>query len=67
MGVLTAIGNAFKAVGTIFGWAKQKDAEENTPAMQQNAAATADQKVADQANKEVGAQDQQAIDKDLPP
>lgn len=45
MGITTAIANGLKAVAAVFGFARQRDAENNSPEMQANAAAKTDEKV----------------------
>lgn len=57
MNPLSLISNLFSAVAGYFGWAKQKDAEENSPAMQANAAAQTRQDIAAQATKDVSGGD----------
>jgi hypothetical protein len=52
MGILSAIAGAFKALAAAFGWAKQRDAELNSPQAKANAAKQTDAKIADQAAKD---------------
>jgi hypothetical protein len=47
------ISNFFKAVGAFFGWAQQRDSEENSPEMRANAQAATDAKVAADASRTV--------------
>ena len=65
MGMLSAIGQGLKAIGAIFSWAQQRDAEENAPAMQANAAARADADAEAQAAKDVNAADPTGFEKDI--
>ena len=53
MGILTGIANGLKAIGALFGWAQQRDAEENTPTQQANAEAGQIQKDKTQAAQDV--------------
>jgi hypothetical protein len=50
MSFLTSL---FSAIGEFFGWAKQRDAEKNTAAMQANTAAKTQQASVDEATAEV--------------
>ena len=65
MGILSAISNGLKAVASIFGWAKQRDSEENSPAMQTNAAAQTDATATAKAVADVNNPDQTAFEKDI--
>jgi hypothetical protein len=64
MGVFEAIGNALKAIASVFGWAQQRDAEENTPALQGNAAAKTNDELLKKAEADAAAGDLDQIQKD---
>lgn len=64
MGILAAISNGFKAFASFMGWAQQRDAEKNSPAMQAAAAAEAQQKQEDEIVNNVAKGDLDAIRKD---
>lgn len=55
MRIIDAIGSVFKAIANYFGWAQQRDAERNTPAMQANAAAQTEAKIDDKVSKAIDA------------
>lgn len=63
MGLLAAISNGLKALASVFGWAQQRDGEENSPEMQENAAAATRQKIAEQAAKDALAATNANLDK----
>ena len=65
MGILAALANGFKAVGALFGWAQQRDTEENTPAMQSNSEASQVQAAKDRAAAEIASPDPAALEKDV--
>ena len=52
------------AIGGIFGLARQRDAEKNSPQMQANAAAQTREKIAEQAEKDVNSPDLDQLRKD---
>jgi hypothetical protein len=51
--IITALGNACKALASIFGYAQQRDGEKNAPEMKANAAAKTAAATADQAAGDV--------------
>lgn len=64
-GLLTSIGAGFKAIAAFFGYAQQRDAEKNAPAMQARAAGATDQQIKDAAAKSIAAGNVEEIRKDL--
>lgn len=64
MGILSVIGNGLRAFAEYMGWAKQRDGEKNSPAMQQAAAAKQLQAQEDAITKHVADGDLDAIRKD---
>jgi len=61
MGLIKAF---FSAIAAVFGLAKQRDAEENSPAMQANAGAKVVQEIQDQAVHDVTTGDLEHIRED---
>lgn len=53
MGIWSGIVKGFQAVAAVFGWAQQRDAEENSPEMQAAAAAKTAAAAKAQANSDV--------------
>lgn len=64
MDPIAAISNLLSAIANYFGWAKQRDSEKNSPAMQQAAAAKQLQAEEDAITKHVVDGDLDAIRKD---
>ncbi len=60
MGWMQGIGAFFSAIGSFFGWAKQRDAELNTPEMQANQKAKKQAKEDDEIQRENQNQDSDA-------
>lgn len=65
MAIFEAIAGIGKAIAGIFGYAAQRDAEKNAPAMQANAAAEVREGIKAEAAKEVAAEETDAIQKGL--
>lgn len=64
MGIIALITNALKVASSWFTYSTQRDAEKNSPAMQQAAAAKQLQAQEDQAAKDVATGNLDAIRKD---
>ena len=64
MGIISSI---FSAIASVFGWARQRGAQENTPAMQANAQAQSIQDVRDKIAADLAKGDGAAVGKDLAP
>jgi hypothetical protein len=63
--ILSLISNFFSAGASYFGYAKQRDAEKNAPAIQQAANAAQEQSQADKTNKAIAASDTDELRKEL--
>ena len=64
MGIFDAIAGALKAVAAIFGYRQQRDAEQNSPQMQANAAADTRERIAQKAAEDVAAKTLDQLRKD---
>ena len=67
MGIIDAIGSAFKATAAFFGWRSQRDALENTAAEQSNAEALLLQADKDKAARDIANPNQTDLTKDVAP
>ena len=65
MNLFDNIGAFFKAVASIFGWAQQRDAENNSPQIQANDAAKKAADAEDRITDEIAKQNIDSIRKDL--
>jgi len=65
MGFLSLISNAFAAIGQVFGFARQRDEEKNSPAVQAAAAAQKEQNAEDQTRAALAKADLNEIRKEL--
>ena len=63
--ILELISNALAAVSKFFGWANQRDAEENSPAMQAGAQSARSQRDEDATNRAIAQKDVDQVRKDL--
>jgi hypothetical protein len=57
MGIIALIGNAFAAVKSYFGWAKQRDGESNSPDMKQAKEAKTEAAAVDQTRTALAKKD----------
>lgn len=65
MGISATIAAVGNAIAKAFGFAKQRDAENNTPAMTQAANQVEEQKAKDQENSAIANKDTKTIQDDL--
>lgn len=63
--ILALLSNAASAIGSIFGWSKQRDAEKNTATMQAAAAAKQEQSEKDKTSNAVAKQNTSEIRDEL--
>ena len=61
MGIFASIANGLKAIAAIFGYAQQRDAEQNSATMQANAAAKTEQTMKDAAAKAIAERNAEEI------
>jgi len=64
-GIVTALSNLFGSVREIFGFASQKDAEKNTPAMVQSVEARREAAAMDKTRAAISAGDAKEIRREL--
>ena len=67
MSFFTIIGDTFKAIAAVFGFAKTKTDLNNTPKMEANAEAAQIQADRDKARKDMASEDQEQLNKDVAP
>lgn len=67
MSLFTAIGDTFKAIAALFGFAKTKTELNNSVKMQANAEAEQIQKDRDKARADIASEDQEQLNKDVAP